>query len=113
MNPNSEDEIEIIVNNFDWIDLIGGDFQPESQYGKNRLNFRIDPTLLSKQQLRIIRNAFYAKWNLKFKSSELTEYFKENMVGYEPLHSNVDNKLTDIQKKAIEIIREEEDKRPY
>lgn len=64
---------------------------------------------LSKEQLRFLRNGFYAFFNYKFSSQELLQLFSKEFYKYKPLYKNVDNKFGDYQKKHIQdIIAEEE-----
>lgn len=112
-NPNVNDEITFLVNDFSWLYYVGCEFQASSQYGNDRLNFSMDVSLLTNKQLRIVRNAFYAVHNYKFKSKDLEDYFSSSIDNYRPQYNNVDTNLTNIQKKAIQIITQEERKRPY
>lgn len=57
-----------------------------------------------KEELRIARNAIYAKYNYKFQSKQLTQFFQEHVMGYEPLYDNVDEKLNNLDKKTLKYI---------
>ena len=65
---------------------------------------------LSKSELRILRNYYFAKHGYKFKSEDLTEFFNENLNYYEPKFENVDDKLTELDKFLIQYILELEKK---
>lgn len=73
---------------------------------------RPDQYLLSKpylwgkttSELRIMRNEIFAQYGYVFKSEELSQYFS-NQKWYTPLYDNVENFLTDIDKKNIELIQ--------
>jgi len=65
---------------------------------------------LTPEQLRIERNFFYAINGLIFKSSDLTAFFGK-MPWYEPKYTNVDSRLNNEEKKAIQIILDLEAKR--
>ena len=71
---------------------------------------RDDIADLSKQDLRILRNYFYARLFLKFKSQDLTEFFSQ-YSWYKPVYDDaklVEPALTDIQKKNIKFLKENE-----
>lgn len=67
--------------------------------------------LFSKKQLKIYRNAFYAKHNYKFKNSEFIKLFRKNIYEYKPEFDNVDDKIGIYQKEVIKRIIDEEKKR--
>jgi hypothetical protein len=77
---------------------------------KSLLNY-LNLSLFSKNQLKIYRNAFYAKYNYKFKNSELVKLFSENIYNYKPKYDNVDDKIGSFQKDVIKRIINEEKKR--
>ncbi|NJN42616.1 MAG: YARHG domain-containing protein [Flammeovirgaceae bacterium] len=62
---------------------------------------------LNKEKLRILRNRIFAKYGLKFKSEDLLEYYSQ-YEWYKPQRDNVDNKLTDRDKKIIQLILDAE-----
>ena len=71
---------------------------------------RDDIADLSKQDLRILRNYFYARLFLKFKSKDLTEFFSQ-YSWYKPVYDDaklVEPALTDIQKKNIKFLKDNE-----
>lgn len=57
----------------------------------------------SANELRIMRNEIFARYGYIFNSQDLSEYF-ETKLWYNPTNSNVDDKLTDIDKSNIERI---------
>jgi hypothetical protein len=59
----------------------------------------------SKDELRLLRNMIYAKYGYKFNSNELNNYFSK-FNWYQSAESNVDNALTEIDKKNIALIQE-------
>ncbi|MFC2129424.1 YARHG domain-containing protein [Bacteroidota bacterium] len=63
----------------------------------------------SNEELRIIRNYIFAKYGYKFKSDDLQEYFSK-FKWYAPQFDNVDDKITDVDKKIIAHIRKQESK---
>lgn len=65
---------------------------------------------LDKEELRILRNYYFAKYGYKFKSEDLTEYFKKNLNYYEPKSDNVNDRLTELDKFLIQYILELEKK---
>jgi len=58
----------------------------------------------SKNDLRILRNTIFAKYGYKFVSNDLKEHFSQ-FSWYNGIVSNVDNKLTIIDKENIELIQ--------
>jgi len=61
----------------------------------------------SKEELRILRNYYYAKYNYSFSSTDLINFFTK-FKWYSAKENNVDNKLTEIDKKSIQLIQEVE-----
>jgi len=61
----------------------------------------------NKDDLRIIRNTIFAKYGLKFNSNDLQNYFSQ-FQWYNGVKTNVDNELTPIDKKNIELIQKME-----
>lgn len=55
---------------------------------------------LSKEELRVYRNLQFARHGYKFKSNDLSEIFGA-FSWYEPVHSNVDNLMTNEEKKIV------------
>lgn len=53
--------------------------------------------------LRLMRNAIFARHGYKFKSDDLTEYFN-NFSWYNPLYRDVNDRLSNIEKKNIDFI---------
>lgn len=101
LQPNQNDTLRITKSQISGLDFIDF-FRDEKMKGCQ------DYSLLTKEQLRYVRNGFYASHNYKFKSNELTKYYKNTISGYSPINSNVDDKLTNYQKNEIsKIILEE------
>lgn len=63
----------------------------------------------SKEKLRLMRNEIFARHGYIFKAKDLQEYFSKQ-DWYKPLHNNVDDKLTDIDKNNIKLINKYENK---
>lgn len=63
---------------------------------------------LSKDELRLLRNTFYARYGYIFKSKDLFDYFSKNQW-YHPRFKDVSNKLTAFEKYNIELIKEVEE----
>lgn len=61
----------------------------------------------SAYELRIMRNEVFARYGYIFNSSDLKEYFNAQ-EWYRPLYSNVNNRLTQIEKINVEKIKEYE-----
>ncbi|GHV54952.1 hypothetical protein AGMMS49579_16570 [Spirochaetia bacterium] len=59
----------------------------------------------SKDELRLLRNMIYAKYNYSFKSNELRNYFSK-FKWYEGIKTNVDESLTELDKINIRFIQE-------
>ncbi len=64
---------------------------------------------LSKAELRLMRNEIFAAYGYQFKSPALREYFSE-MSWYSPLHDDVTDQLTDIERINAQwlLLREKE-----
>jgi len=70
-----------------------------------------DLAVLSKNDLRILRNTIYAKYGLIFQSKDLTEHFSK-FPWYQPQYNNVDNRLTAQDRRLIQDIQAFEDAKP-
>lgn len=62
---------------------------------------------LSKEELRVLRNEIYARHGHIFKSQDLREYFNR-FNWYSPEVENATNRLTEIEKKNVEFLKEQE-----
>jgi hypothetical protein len=62
---------------------------------------------LSKAELRILRNEIYARHGYIFKSEDLREYFSQQ-PWYSPRYNDVSDKLTAVEKKNVEFIKQHE-----
>lgn len=58
---------------------------------------------LSKSELRILRNAIYARHGYKFKSADLLQYFSQ-YSWYVPAYSNVEGSLSKIERSNVATI---------
>ncbi|MCF0219554.1 MAG: YARHG domain-containing protein [Muribaculaceae bacterium] len=61
----------------------------------------------SKDELRILRNAIYARHGYRFKSQDLTDYFSQ-FSWYQPLYDDVSGKLSKIERENIKFIKQYE-----
>jgi uncharacterized membrane protein YvbJ len=59
---------------------------------------------MSQASLRIMRNEIYARHGFVFKKEDMRQYFSQQ-TWYKPLFNNVDNMLSDVEKKNIVLIR--------
>ena len=66
-----------------------------------------DLFFLSNDQLRLLRNAFYAIHGYDFKSQDLKEYFS-GFNWYKPNPNFSESDFTEIERKNIELIRQME-----
>jgi hypothetical protein len=66
---------------------------------------------MDRNELRVLRNAFYAKYGYKFSSKDLQEYFNQ-FAWYNGTKENVDSELSDAEKRYIDIIRRIESNYP-
>ena len=128
INFNSENWVDkqniLNVHNFIWEDCfvdtskkassfdyyyedyyIDGDFKVASC----RLLNSNDLKELDKNKLRLMRNEIFARYGYKFKSNDLNEYFSQKHW-YKPEYDNVEEYLSDIEKKNCELIKEFEKK---
>lgn len=60
---------------------------------------------LQKNELRVLRNMIYARYNYRFQSEDLTQIFKMLFSWYRGDVAHVDEKLTDCDKKNIAAIK--------
>lgn len=71
----------------------------------------LDPTELRKMssdELQIMRNEIFARYGYKFKEGgEMETYFKKQQW-YQPQHAEVNDFLTELEKRNIQLIRTEE-----
>jgi hypothetical protein len=67
---------------------------------------------LDKAELRVLRNAIYAQHGMIFQSADLTAHFRQ-FNWYNPTSSNVDSKLTEVDKENIRRIQLFENAQPY
>ncbi|MBK3520050.1 YARHG domain-containing protein [Carboxylicivirga marina] len=74
-----------------------------------RLLKETDIAGLSTKQLRIMRNEIFARYGYSFKSEDLSNYFSSK-EWYNPVSDNVDQYLTEVEKKNIKLIRKLEAK---
>ena len=72
-----------------------------------RLLTTADVNHLPLAELRIMRNEIYARHGFIFKKKETKNYFA-NQKWYVPRYDNVENVLTDIEKKNIQLIKQYE-----
>lgn len=79
----------------------------EFLYLSQRLLTEQDLAGWSKQDMRTVRNAIYARHGYKFKSADLREYFSR-FSWYKPLYDDVDSQLNSIEKKNIAFIKAHE-----
>ena len=59
------------------------------------------------KELRIMRNEIFARYGYKFKTDEMKSYF-ESQDWYSGLYDNVNDKLTDLEKLNIQLIKRHE-----
>ena len=62
---------------------------------------------LSKRDLKILRNWYYARYGYKFKTADMREFF-EQMPWYEGRYSDVSNMLSDLERKNVDFIKRHE-----
>lgn len=79
----------------------------EFLYLSQRLLTEQDLAGWSKQDMRTVRNAIYARHGYKFKSADLREYFSR-FSWYRPLYDNVESQLNSIEKKNVAFIKAHE-----
>jgi hypothetical protein len=65
----------------------------------------------SRDELRILRNYIYAKYNYKFSSADLTNFFSK-FRWYRATEDNIDNRLTEIDRRNVQFIQELENNLP-
>jgi hypothetical protein len=78
------------------------------------LNEQLQPESLvsfAKEELRILRNCIYAQYGHKFSSPDLINFFSK-FRWYRATENNVDNQLTEVNKRNIRFIQEIENNFP-
>ncbi len=106
--PNIDDKIEIYVSEFYGEDFYDGKFDYPLEEGML--------VFYSKKQLRIQRNAYFAKYGMIFASDDLKQVFQQRYLiqqggWYKPSKKNVDQDLNELDKANISIIQKIELKR--
>lgn len=86
--------------NFDYY-AKGYGLYPEGS--KRLLNYQ-DVTNLTKRQLKIMRNEIFARHGYIFTTNDMIQYFS-GQSWYRPLHKDVSNKLTYIEKENVKYIK--------
>ena len=66
-----------------------------------------DIASLTKADRRILRNAIYARHGYRFKSKDLTDYFRQ-FPWYEPLNADITNQLSKIENENVAFIKKYE-----
>ncbi|MCM1989567.1 YARHG domain-containing protein [Oceanirhabdus seepicola] len=93
-------------------------FEYNNTFQLNINNFCIDLEMplsphflekLNKDELSLLRNAYYARHGHIFKTPKYANFFSE-YYWYEPLHEHVDNLLTELDNKNVALILEFEKK---
>ena len=88
----------------------GDDFERLWIAASERELTQSDISGLSKQDRRILRNYFYARFNLRFKSKDLADFFSQ-YSWYKPVYDDtslIEPALTDIQKRNIKFLKDNE-----
>ncbi|MBQ8656816.1 MAG: YARHG domain-containing protein [Prevotella sp.] len=79
----------------------------EFLYLSQRLVDESDISGLTKEDLRVLRNAIYARHGYKFKSADLREFFSR-YSWYQPRYDNVESQLNRIERKNVAFIKAHE-----
>lgn len=95
-------EIYLITNNYTFELKYATDFVNNEYYQEKDIASLIK---YDKSKLRLYRNYFFAKHGYKFKSTDLKEYFENNMRDYKPTHDNVESLLTHWDRYMINYIK--------
>ena len=109
--PNLKDKLNNLVNLsykklcFEVLKLFLDDFN-EKELSEELIKQQ-DLFFLSNDQLRLLRNAFYAIHGYDFKSQDLKEYFS-GFSWYKPNPNFSESDFTEIERKNIELIRQME-----
>ena len=88
----------------------GDDFERLWIAASERELTQSDISGLSKQDRRILRNYFYARFNLRFKSKDLADFFSQ-YSWYKPVYDDtslIEPALTDIQKRNVKFLKDNE-----
>jgi YARHG domain len=111
IKPDKDSGFILYIHNNKYIGLLNN-----NDVMANTKNLKIDLGQIifyNSEQLRLLRNLFYALNGQLFTSSDLTGFYKDNFDAYrfKPLYPNIDNKLNPIEMSSINVIRKLEEKR--
>jgi hypothetical protein len=105
-DPEYNDTIDIYI----WFPMF--DFGPKPLpyffFYRTLIFKQNDLWYLTKEELRILRNLFYALHGYDFKDASLADYFSSNFGFYEVDPEFTEDMLTETEKRNIDIIRNEE-----
>ncbi|WP_339814737.1 YARHG domain-containing protein [uncultured Imperialibacter sp.] len=59
---------------------------------------------LDKNELRLVRNYFFAKYDFEFSDKELENYYLNHLMYYKPTYKNVSDRLTSNEKMVVNFI---------
>lgn len=89
----------------DRVHIINNSLKGNYPQATNKVLTSSDISHLSKRELQIMRNEIFARYGYKFKSGgEMDRYFK-NTNWYNGRYNNVDNRLSEIEKKNVKFIQ--------
>jgi len=109
--PDYNDIIEVLLSDRPMFDF--SMFKPLSvSYDYRNMIFQPNQLwYLTREQLRILRNLFYALHGYNFRDSALLNYFSSYFGSYEINYEFTEDMITGIERRNIEIIQSEELKR--
>ena len=78
----------------------------KGQYSHASANTLVEEDVanMTKSDLRLMRNEIYARHGYAFKMKDMRAYF-DNQDWYMPLHTDIRNMLTEVEKKNVELIK--------
>lgn len=85
----------------------GGKVTDDYSWLSTRLATESDVTGKSKQEIRILRNAIFARHGYKFKDKSLQQHFSK-FSWYKPQYADVSGQLNSIEQKNVSFLRSHE-----
>ncbi len=111
LNLSFEAEYEYNLALYDSQDDEGGEMEAVNPEIISKLNAskqlltNQDIENLNKGELEVLRNLIYARHGYSFKNRKMRYFFDSQIEWYIPVSTDIRNKLTDLEKKNIELIK--------
>lgn len=113
--PSSDKWWKVQLNNgqhgyifHDRVQLVDNTLKGKYPIASNRVLTQNDLIQMSKSELQIMRNEIFARYGYVFQSGGQMDRYFRNTNWYRPQYSNVDSRLSQIERKNIELIQQYE-----